>query len=236
MEKLRPLPAPYVGRAIRSLDAPRPQRKAVVGYQHPLSVLRGAVRGGVASSPPPCWIASCTTRRWFRSRARATAADWPHGEAAGNQGQGERRGEGLNAVVPARGNNGQGGRWVSSKLPIETNPGQIRCAVDNRAMITWPSSLAAGAYEYKVISQVEVVWSFAIPDCYGHFSKSRQSAVNRPQARGLDLAPLGRDTAAKIRDKPPAAVARSQSGKRLHPEASQQGRRVARRNIDASSA
>ena len=38
MEKLRPLPAPYVGRAIRSLDAPRPQRKAVVGYQHPLSV------------------------------------------------------------------------------------------------------------------------------------------------------------------------------------------------------
>lgn len=36
--KLRPLPAPYAGRSIRSLNAAPPPRKAIAGYQHPLSV------------------------------------------------------------------------------------------------------------------------------------------------------------------------------------------------------
>jgi transposase len=36
--KLRPLPAFYAGRSIRSLYTPVPQRRAPAGYQHPLSV------------------------------------------------------------------------------------------------------------------------------------------------------------------------------------------------------
>jgi transposase len=46
-QKLQPLAAPYAGRSIRSLCAPPSQRKAIVGYQHPLSVydsLFGGVR------------------------------------------------------------------------------------------------------------------------------------------------------------------------------------------------
>ena len=37
-QKLQPLATPYTGRSIRSLCAPPSQRKAIVGYQHPLSV------------------------------------------------------------------------------------------------------------------------------------------------------------------------------------------------------
>jgi len=36
--KLQSLPAPYAGRSIRSLQSAAPSRKAIVGYQHPLSV------------------------------------------------------------------------------------------------------------------------------------------------------------------------------------------------------
>ena len=46
-QKLQPLATPYAGRSIRSLGAPPSQRKAIVGYQHPLSVydsLFGGVR------------------------------------------------------------------------------------------------------------------------------------------------------------------------------------------------
>lgn len=35
---LQPLAPLYLARSIRSLRAPPPQRKAIVGYQHPLSV------------------------------------------------------------------------------------------------------------------------------------------------------------------------------------------------------
>ena len=38
VQKLQPLAPPYTGRSIRSLCAPPPQRKAIAGYQHPLSV------------------------------------------------------------------------------------------------------------------------------------------------------------------------------------------------------
>ena len=37
-QMLQPLAPPYMARSIRSLCAPPPQRKAIVGYQHPLSV------------------------------------------------------------------------------------------------------------------------------------------------------------------------------------------------------
>lgn len=44
--KLQALPAPYGGRSARSLTAP--VRKAIVGYQHPLSVYEDLMRGGAA--------------------------------------------------------------------------------------------------------------------------------------------------------------------------------------------
>jgi hypothetical protein len=37
-QKLQPLPPPYTARSIRSLCTPPSERKAIVGYQHPLSV------------------------------------------------------------------------------------------------------------------------------------------------------------------------------------------------------
>ena len=43
--KLQVLPAPYGGRSVRSLTVP--VRKAVVGYQHPLSVYQDLVPGGL---------------------------------------------------------------------------------------------------------------------------------------------------------------------------------------------
>jgi transposase len=37
-QKLQPLATPYTARSIRSLCMPPPQRKAIIGYQHPLSI------------------------------------------------------------------------------------------------------------------------------------------------------------------------------------------------------
>jgi hypothetical protein len=37
-QKLQPLTMPYTARSIRSLCTPPSQRKAIIGYQHPLSV------------------------------------------------------------------------------------------------------------------------------------------------------------------------------------------------------
>ena len=37
-QKLQPPATPYTARLIRSLCAPPPQRRAIIGYQHPLSV------------------------------------------------------------------------------------------------------------------------------------------------------------------------------------------------------
>jgi hypothetical protein len=37
-QKLQSLATPYTARSIRSLRAPPPQRRAIIGYQHPLSV------------------------------------------------------------------------------------------------------------------------------------------------------------------------------------------------------
>jgi hypothetical protein len=43
---LQALPAPYRGRSVRSLLMP--ERKAVVGYQHPLAVYEDLMPGGAA--------------------------------------------------------------------------------------------------------------------------------------------------------------------------------------------
>ena len=45
--KLQELPAPYGGRSARSLT-PGLTRKAVIGYQHPLSVYEELIPGGAA--------------------------------------------------------------------------------------------------------------------------------------------------------------------------------------------
>lgn len=37
-QKLQPLATPYTARSIRSLYMPPKQRKAIIGYQHPLSI------------------------------------------------------------------------------------------------------------------------------------------------------------------------------------------------------